>query len=318
MLGGKWPHTLAIQPAGVTKSPDARDRVRILTTLRAFRRYLEQHLFGARVEDFATLQTISDLEAWSSGQVGIFMAISRDLGLEHMGHGRARYLSFGAYPTGSDRKTAQGVWDVGTFGPLDLTAIQEDVAHSWMLGAAAHPSVGQTEPDEDMRDDAYSWCKAPRLNGHPMEVGALARGVLDGHPLALALAPEDSVRARIVGRLLEIAQTQIWLEAWAQELDPAARFMGDFEMPRDGIGVGLVEAARGSLGHWIRIENGMVANYQIIAPTTWNFSPRDGSGTPGPLEAALVGAPVAEGEQTPLSVQHIVRSYDPCMVCTVH
>ena len=66
------------------------------------------------------------------------------------------------------------------------------------------------------------------------------------------------------------------------------------------------------------MEGGKIARYQIIAPTTWNFSPRDAAGAAGPLEAALVGAAVHPGETTPLSVQHIVRSFDPCMVCTVH
>ena len=76
----------------------------------------------------------------------------------------------------------------------------------------------------------------------------------------------------------------------------------------------MMEAARGSLGHWLRVRNGRILNYQIIAPTTWNFSPRDRHGEPG----ALVGAPVRDGETEPLAVQHIVRSFDPCMVCTVH
>ncbi|MBL4558192.1 MAG: nickel-dependent hydrogenase large subunit [Rhodobacteraceae bacterium] len=80
----------------------------------------------------------------------------------------------------------------------------------------------------------------------------------------------------------------------------------------------LVEAARGALGHWLRVEGGRIAAYQIVAPTTWNFSPRDAAGQPGPLEAALEGAPVGAGETTPIAVQHIVRSFDPCMVCTVH
>ena len=89
-------------------------------------------------------------------------------------------------------------------------------------------------------------------------------------------------------------------------------------MPDQASGVGLVEAARGSLGHWLRIERGRIAGYQIIAPTTWNFSPRDAAGVPGALEQALVGLPVGEGERVPLAVQHVVRSFDPCMVCTVH
>ncbi|MEO8599907.1 MAG: nickel-dependent hydrogenase large subunit, partial [bacterium] len=71
-------------------------------------------------------------------------------------------------------------------------------------------------------------------------------------------------------------------------------------------------------GHWVAIRHGKIANYQIIAPTSWNFSPRDAQGVPGALEAALVGAPVLPGEDTPVAVQHIVRSFDPCMVCTVH
>ena len=80
----------------------------------------------------------------------------------------------------------------------------------------------------------------------------------------------------------------------------------------------MIEAARGSLGHWLRLKNGRILNYQIVAPTTWNFSPRDAAGTPGALEQALVGALVRPGETDPVSVQHIVRSFDPCMVCTVH
>ena len=80
----------------------------------------------------------------------------------------------------------------------------------------------------------------------------------------------------------------------------------------------MVEAARGSLGHWVQIRCGRIRNHRIIAPTTWNFSPRDTDGKPGALEMALRGAPVREGESDPVSVQHIVRSFDPCMVCTVY
>jgi uptake hydrogenase large subunit len=66
------------------------------------------------------------------------------------------------------------------------------------------------------------------------------------------------------------------------------------------------------------VEQGRLASYQIVAPTSWNFSPRDAQGLPGALEAALVGLPVRDGESAPVAVQHIVRSFDPCMVCTVH
>jgi hydrogenase large subunit len=169
-----------------------------------------------------------------------------------------------------------------------------------------------------MREDAYSWCKAPRLNGQVFETGALARQVVVGHPLARDLARRGGVVGRVGGRLLELALTQIEMERLLAEIHPEARFMDRVDLPREGEGVGLVEAARGALGHWIRIEGGVISSYQIVAPTTWNFSPRDAGGVAGPVEAALVGAVVQEGEDTPLTVQHIVRSFDPCMVCTVH
>lgn len=318
ILGGKWPHTLAIQPAGVTRAPDAGDKVRIRTILRSFRRHLEQTLFGATVEEFAALGSRNEIDTWATGDAGLFFRVSRDLGLNAIGGGPRRYLSWGAYPGPDGTVTRRGLWADGSVSDVDPSEIEEHVARSWMEGEALHPYAGRTVPDATMGKAGYTWCKAPRLGGQPCETGALARQVVDGHPLALDLAPEGSVRARIAGRLLEIARTQIWLERWAADLDPTAQYMGDFEVPAEGRGAGLVEAARGALGHWIVIEKGKVANYQIVAPTTWNFSPRDGSGTPGPLETALEGAPVLDGETDPVSVQHIVRSFDPCMVCTVH
>jgi hydrogenase large subunit len=85
-----------------------------------------------------------------------------------------------------------------------------------------------------------------------------------------------------------------------------------------GTAVGRVEAARGALGHWISVEKGLIQRYQIVAPTTWNFSPRDAAGLPGPLEQALVGVEVGEAGAKAPAIQHVVRSFDPCMVCTAH
>lgn len=316
-LGGKWPHTLAIQPGGVTRAPTLAEKARMRATLKTFRRYLEQEIFGAHLEDFSALRTQADLEGWSTGDAGLFIEIAADLELANLGRGSGRYMSFGAYPMEDGPATARGIWDGGARGPLDAALISEDLSHAWMKGAAAHPAAGMTQPDEEMSAPGYSWCKAPRYGGQTVETGALARHVVDGHPLARSLAG-GGVLARVAGRLLEIAVLQGLLEQWVDDLDPSARFMDNVVIPREGEGVGLVEAARGALGHWLRIEKGVIAGYQIIAPTTWNFSPRDESGVPGPVEAALVGAPVREGEDTPIAVQHIVRSFDPCMVCTVH
>lgn len=318
LMAGKWPHTLAIQPGGVTRAPTMRDKQRILTTLRAFRRYLEQVLFGAPLEAFAALTSVSELMKWGRGDVGLFLEIAADLDLAAMGQGGGRYLSFGAYPLDQGFGFTPGVWQDGGLQALNTDQIGEDLSHAWMLGETAHPMAGRTQPDEDMRDPAYSWCKAPRLAGNSMETGAMARQVIDGHPLARDLASQGGVLARVAMRLMELARTQTLMEHLAETITPEARFMEQGHPVQTGQGEGLVEAARGALGHWLRIEKGRIAGYQIIAPTTWNFSPRDAAGILGPVEAALAGAPVQEGEDTPLTVQHIVRSFDPCMVCTVH
>ena len=319
LMAGKWPHTLAIQPGGVTRRPTAAEKARILSTLRGFRRFLAAELFGTDPEEFIALTTQGALLDWTRGDAGLFLRAAAQLDLARMGQGAGRYLSFGAYPLAEGFGFARGLWQAGRPGDVALDAITEDLSHAWMLGPRAHPAQGLTEPDEAMRETAYSWCKAPRLAGQAVECGALARQVIDGHPLARDLAAQGGgVLARVGARLLEIARTQLLMEALAQGIDPQEAFMIQGDIPAQGAGAGLVEAARGALGHWLRIEGGRIASYQIIAPTTWNFSPRDETGQPGPLEAALVGAEVRPGEQTPLTVQHIVRSFDPCMVCTVH
>lgn len=179
------------------------------------------------------------------------------------------------------------------------------------------PAQGETIVDAD-KAEAYTWCKAPRYAGQAFEVGALARQLIAGHPLSCDMVTRSggSVMARVVARLLELALVVPAMEGWVQALQPGEAFCASGEMPDEASGVGLVEAARGSLGHWLSIRRGRIERYQIIAPTTWNFSPRDSAGQPGPLEQALRGLPA--GPDAPPTVQHVVRSFDPCMVCTVH
>jgi hydrogenase large subunit len=116
--------------------------------------------------------------------------------------------------------------------------------------------------------------------------------------------------------MIELAAVLPAMESWVRAINPGEAFCIPSAMPEEAQGIGLVEAARGSLGHWLSIKNGRINRYQIIAPTTWNFSPRDSEGQPGPLEQSLVGLPA--GETALPTVEHVVRSFDPCMVCTVH
>ncbi|MEW8432315.1 MAG: nickel-dependent hydrogenase large subunit, partial [Candidatus Thiodiazotropha sp.] len=124
-------------------------------------------------------------------------------------------------------------------------------------------------------------------------MGALARQQVDGHPLIRALVAESggNVRNRVIARLLEIARVVMLMESWVREIKPGEAICNHKPFPGEAQGFGLVEAARGSLGHWIKVKNGRILNYQIVAPTTWNFSPRDRDGQPGALELALVDAP---------------------------
>jgi hydrogenase large subunit len=153
-----------------------------------------------------------------------------------------------------------------------------------------------------------------------VETGALARQMVAGHPLARDMVARDggSVAARVVARLLELALVLPAMERWLGELAPGEPWCITAGLADETSGVGLIEAARGSLGHWLTVRRGRIHNYQIIAPTTWNFSPRDAGGQPGALEQALAGLPANAHGQLPAAIHHVVRSFDPCMVCTVH
>ncbi|WIM04825.1 MAG: nickel-dependent hydrogenase large subunit [Candidatus Nitricoxidivorans perseverans] len=317
-LVGKWPHSLAIQPGGVARALEASEKIRLFGLLRDFRRHLETVLFGDALEAVAALGSEAALARWAAekprGDFGAFLGIADDLNLDKLGRGVGRFMSYGGYPQEAGLLLPRGIWNGGLHA-LDEQAIAEDVSHAWLDGETRHPAQGVTRP-QDEKAEGYTWCKAPRLAGLPMETGALARQVVAGHPLARNLAARGGdVKSRVVARLLEIALILPEMEKWVRQLVPGEPFCAQGEMPGTAAGAGLVEAARGALGHWISVADGRIANYQIISPTTWNFSPRDTDGMPGPLEQALVGAPAGEGD---VAVQHVVRSFDPCMVCTVH
>jgi uptake hydrogenase large subunit len=328
-LAGKWPHTQSLEPGGSSRPVEAAERTRLLARVREFRGFLERQLFAAPLEQIAALRSEAELLAWHAqdpmrGDLRLFLGIAQDTGLAALGQGPGRYLSFGAYPQPDGTAAfGAGVWDaaVGALRGLEAAAIAEDATHAWLAdaGGPLHPSVGVTEPAPD-KADAYTWNKAPRLGGQVVETGAIARQLASAQPLVCELVARHggTVYTRVLARLVELARVVPMMEHWLQQLVVNDPYCTAMQLPDEGMGVGLSEAARGSLGHWVQVRRGRIANYQIVAPTSWNFSPRDAAGTPGALEQALVGAPVQDGETTPVAVQHIVRSFDPCMVCTVH
>lgn len=252
------------------------------------------------------------------------------------------YLCYGGFPTGNnepaDLYLPGGVIfdrNVASVQDVDLSKISEHVARSWYSGSTArHPSSGETVPSyTDYDPDArYSWLKAPRYEGKPMEVGPLARVLVAygrGHrkmvPLLnqflgetnLDLGDLHSTMGRVAARALETKIIADAMDGWLTQLRVGGTTLVSSAIPANATGYGLNEAPRGALGHWITISNQKIGNYQMVVPSTWNLGPRCAAGKRGPVEAALIGTPVKDPEQ-PVEILRIVHSFDPCIACAVH
>lgn len=251
-----------------------------------------------------------------------------------LGHGYPHFLAYGAYrdPRTGEHWLPGGAVIDGVLSPVDTEAITEEVLYSrFSSPSGLPPGKGLTVPDA-RKPDAYSWIKAPRYQGQAMEVGPLARcliACLHGmQPMCRAV--DDAVRqagrargdlASVMGRhLARAVEAQVLAEQsleWIEQLVPDGATFQSVPIPDTGQGVGLTEAPRGALGHWMTLERGVIARYQCVVPTTWNCSPRDDAGNPGVVEHALYGTPVADPEN-PLEVARVVRAFDPCIACAVH
>ena len=126
-----------------------------------------------------------------------------------------------------------------------------------------------------------------------------------------------SVLGRHLARALSAKFITDAMDKWLLELKPGEPTFVEYTIPEESRGVGITEAARGALGHWIEIQDKKIANYQCVVPTTWNISPRDDKGNPGPVEQALIGTKVKD-ENNPFELVRIVRSFDPCLACSIH
>lgn len=231
--------------------------------------------------------------------------------------------------------------------PFFKDNVSECIARSWYDGDwTKHPYEEETVPAHgDFRDDGkYSWLKAPRFQGEPMQVGPLAQvllGYAQNHEptkkytdymlerissiagVTVEAAALHSTPGRHVARAVRTAVlADLALKHWQLLVDNIAR--GDltiFNKPTfpkgEQRGFGFHEAPRGALSHWIVIRDGKIHNYQCVVPSTWNAGPRDSDDKPGPYEASLLGNPVADPER-PLEVLRTIHSFDPCIACAVH
>lgn len=238
----------------------------------------------------------------------------------------------------------------------DAEQIKEYIAHSWYEYSdgddkGKHPWDGETKfnytgpkPPYDFLnvDQKYSWLKTPRWKGQPMEVGPLARllvayasGVTEvkdliGYVLGKLNVPTAalfSTLGRTAARGLETMLVSGWSNEFYNQLlanikngDTRTFNNSNWEpstWPKEAKGVGLTEAPRGALAHWIVIKDEKIDNYQLVVPSTWNASPRDPSGQMSAYESALIGTPVADPEK-PLEILRTIHSFDPCLACAVH
>ena len=348
IFGGKNPHLQSFLVCGMATPVDPDKQASLnIHTIAAFKKMI------ADAQQFVSQVYIPDLLAVASFYK------------DWAGHGGGvgNYMVYGEYPLDDEADPQlfikSGVIrnkDLSKVEPIDPSKITEQVAHSWYDyeggdGEALHPSQGQTDPNYtgpeppfERLDTAngYSWLKSPRYDGQPMEVGPLARMLVNyaqGHEKVqglvnyvletLGVGPEAlfSTLGRVAARGIE---TQLLVDKIGDFVDELADNMGKGELrihdnakwdpetwPKDSMGAGFHEAPRGALGHWVHVKDAKIARYQCIVPSTWNAGPRDAGDAPGPYEAALVGTPVADPEQ-PIEILRTVHSFDPCMACGVH
>jgi hydrogenase large subunit len=319
IFGGKMPHNVGVVPGGVTQPVTVDKITSFLWRLNELRDFID-HIYVPTVLAVAEAYTDYFEIGAGCGNLLAYGAFELD-GQEHDLLKRERFIRGGRI--GLDLVLQE----------VDPGKITEQVRHSWYDDAITdrNPTVGDTAPMPG-KDSAYSWIKAPRYDGQVYEVGPLARMVVTyarGDEQVKALvdsvlshfdAPIQalfSVLGRHAARALECKLIADAMADWVLQLKPGEPVYADYELPETAQGVGLVAAPRGALGHWIRIENGVIANYQCVVPSTWNLSPRDDRDQPGPVEQALIGTRVKD-EANPFEVVRIVRAFDPCLACAVH
>jgi hydrogenase large subunit len=256
------------------------------------------------------------------GELGFFLRCGQAFGLDRIGKSHDCYLS-GPEPVDASSSGAScgGFLHKGNLSEFDQQRIVEQVKHARYQdrNSGGHPAEAETHPLDTIDPEKYSWCKAPRYNGFPSETGALAEALIRQDPLLTDLVATRgaSSLARAFARLLRPAHILRQMEQWLAAITTGESYYQPAGSPANGSGFGLVQAPRGLLGHWVQLNGGYIDHYQVITPTSWNASPRDDRDLRGPIEEALVGTPVRNSED-PVEVGHVVRSFDLCMVCSVH
>ena len=358
IFGGQWPHSSFMVPGGVMGAPTLTDVTRSYAILNHWKdNWLEKQWLGCSVDRWLENKTWEDVLAWveeneshKNSDCGFFIRYSLDIGLDTYGQGWGNFLATGTYfepelyenPTIEGRNAAlinrSGVYAHGKHHEFDQARVTEDVEYSWYKGGnKVHPFDGTQnaiDPLEGAKEGKYSFAKAPRYDVEgvgrlPLEVGPLARRVIAGKkktgdhqdydPLFTDVVAKKgpSVFVRQLARMHEGPKYFKLVMDWLGKLDLGGSFYTEPVDPVSARGYGATEAARGALQDWIVIEDSKIANYNVITPSGWNIGPRDENAQHGPIEKALIGTPVFDVHD-PVELGHVTRSFDACIVCTVH
>jgi hydrogenase large subunit len=242
------------------------------------------------------------------------------------GGGHKNCISWGVFPMDAAGNTLlkRGAYTDGKDVEIDPSMVKEYVKYSFFDDATTglNPTQGKTVPAPD-KPGAYSFVKAPRLNDRPHEGGPLARMWVTNPELS-KIGQEKlgvkklrdigdaafSILGRHVARAEETVIVANAVEQWLDEIVPGKETYVPAPVPKSAEGIGLTEAPRGALLHYIDIKDSVIANYQITSATIWNANPMDDMGQRGPIEEALIGVPVPD-PSNPVNVGRLIRSFDP-------
>lgn len=297
IFGGRAPAPRAIVPGGVTEVVDAEKILNFKYCL-------------AELIDFIDNVYVPDVLAIADVYQDWF----------EIGTGCRNLLAYGGFPQDDQGKLfmPRGTYIDGVDNDFNENMITEEVRYSWYKDDIDKNLLEAVITPDHEKSDAYSWMKAPRYNGKVMEVGPLARMWVAKDSTICSFGEKAfSVMGRHAARALELKKLAHAMNDWVMELEPGKPTCTPHELPKTATGIGLAEAARGALGHWVKIEAGRIEKYNCVVPTTWNAGPQDDKEQPGPIEQALIGAPVND-PNNPIELVRIVRSFDPCIACAVH
>lgn len=293
VAGGKAPHNHGVFVGGVTVDMDSAKLIKLKSIL-------------SSIKDFVKNRLKPDVLTIAEYYPDYFQN----------GIGYKNLLTYGLFNSYEDKSLVfvePQTMINGEHLQFNADNITENIHSAWYVSRVEEQKpMGQTAEEDVQKPDAYSWIKAPRYNGYPMESGPLARMWLSG-----SYSRGISTMDRTIARVLEVEKIIGIMEEMLKRVSFDTAPLNGYEFASQAFGKGLTDTTRGALGHWINVQNQTIQNYDIITPSSWNLSPEDSTGQKGVIEYALMGTTISD-LRNPVEIGRIVRSYDPCVSCATH